>query len=46
MGDHSFNAYFKQCNRQGNMILFSQVSVVQSVQNLIKISLAVSESKD
>ena len=35
-----FNAYYKQYNRQGTRILFIQVSVVQSAQNLIEIILA------
>ena len=41
MGDRSFNAYYKQCNRQGTMIMFSQASVVQSAQNVVEINLAV-----
>ena len=41
MGDRSFNAYRRQCNMQGTRILFSQASVVQSVQNLIEITLVV-----
>ena len=41
MGDCSFDAYYKQCNKQDTRILFSQVSTVQSAQNLIEITLAV-----
>ena len=37
-GDCSLNAHHKQCNRQGTRILFSQVSVVQSAQNVIEIN--------
>ena len=49
-GDRPFNAYYKQCNRQGTITLFSQVSVVQSAQNFIEITIAlavgVSKSRD
>ena len=46
MGDHSFNAYYKLCNKQGTRRMFSQAYVVQSAQNLIEITpVVVSVSK-
>ena len=40
-GDHSFNAYHNQCNKQDTWIIFSQASGVQSAQNFIEITPAV-----
>ena len=41
MLDRPFNAYYRECNMLCTRILFSQVSVVQSAQNLTEITLAV-----